>query len=477
MPAKKRAKKIRKSEEFQPARLRRPPRPPVLPSQAYSWDLPAIMSARDAQMRGQFRTAVQLASSMRTDHALQVARRNRLAPLRCLGIAITPGKGPRASAIAGEGEALFGAEGIAISRDTIATINGDLADHGIAVGYNDWTARDDGSRVDLVHRAWPLELVMWDATERQLLTQVEPGTEQEGLRSSLLQPITHGDGTWVVYQSHELHPWRQDAAILGCALVWAAHAFAMRDWSRGSASHGNAKVLGTLPEGQALQKLNDDGAQVLTDECQAMLDVVEDIAGLDQPSVVKAFGAEVEYLMNTSRAWEVWERLASSMEKAAAREYLGTDGTLGSMGGAPGVDISELFGVATTIVQGDITAISTGVRTGVMEPWAAVNHGDSSQVPTRSYLIVDPDEQRVREEAQKRRDETAKNEVAFTAAVKSRREAGFEVTQEWADKLAKQLGVERAVLVVSATPTAIDGPGASGDSAHGSNGQAQPEAS
>ena len=442
MGKKKRAAKIRKAQEFSPARLRRPPRPPVLPSSAYSWDLPAIMNARDAQIRGQFRTPVQLATSMRTDDAIFVARRNRLAPLRCLGIQITPGKGPRAGAIAGEADALFGQDGIAISRDTMASINGCLADHALAIGYNNWTARDDGSRVDLVHHVWPLELVTWDAQRRQLMTQVEPGTEPDGGSSSLLQPIVHGDGTWVVYRTHELNPWQQDAAVLDAALIWAAHAFASRDWSRGSASHGNAKVVGTLPEGAHLQEKNDDGVKVLTAECEAMLGAVEDVASLDQPSVVKAFGSDIEYTMNTSRAWEVWERLMTNRERAAARTYLGTDGTLGSMGGAPGVDIAQLFGVATTIVQGDITAIETGVRTGIMEPWGAVNHGDSSQVPRRSYKIVDPDEQRVREEL-------VKNEAAYSAAIVARRQAGFRVTQQWTDALAVQLGV--APLEMAAT--------------------------
>lgn len=449
MGKKKRAAKIRKSDEFSPARLRRPPRPPALPSAAYSWTLETIMNARDAQIRGQFRTPVQLATSMRTDSALHVARRNRLAPLRCLGVAIKPGQGPRAGAIAGEGEALFGADGIALSRETVASINGDLADHGVAIGYNDWTPRPDGSRVDLVHHVWPLELVTWDAQQRQLYTLVEPGTEPNGGRSSLLQPIVHGDGTWVVYQAHELQPWRQDAAILACALVWAAHAFASRDWSRGSASHGNAKVIGELPAGTPLQDTDDDGNVSISTEASAFLDLLEDVAGLDVPVGIRPTGAQVEYLMNTSRAWEVWERLITATERAAARMYLGTDGTLGSMGGAPGVDIAELFGVATTVIQGDITAIESGIRTGIIEPWGAVNFGDSAAVPSRKYLITDPDEQRVREEEQKRRDETAKNEAAFCAAVSARRGAGFEVTQQWADKLADELGVERLQLAAT----------------------------
>ena len=474
MGKKKRAAKIRKSDEFPSARLHRPPRPPVLPSTAYSWDLPSIMSARDAQQRGHFRTPVQLATSMRTDDAIFTARRNRLAPLRCLGVQIKPGRGARAGSIAGEAEALFGQEGIAISRETIASINGDLADHGVAIGYNDWAPRVDGSRVDLVHKVWPLELVNWDSARRQLYTQVESGSGTPGPYGEALHPITHGDGTWIVYQSHELHPWRQDAAILAAALVWARHAFAARDWSRGSASHGNAKVVGALPEGVPLQDSDDEGNTTISDEAAAFLELLEDLAGLDMPVGIKPAGSEVDYLMNTSRAWEVWERLMQNAEKAAARAYLGTDGTLGSMGGAPGVDIEQLFGVATTIVQGDISAITKGIRTGILEPWCAVNFGDSAACPKRKYRIVDPDEKRAEEDEQRKRDELVKNEAAYTEAIKARREAGFEVTQEWADNLADRLGVERAQLAVQPASSATVATPGNGAAAHGSNGQGLP---
>jgi len=435
MPANKRARRHRKADEFPIQRLMRPTRPPIVPAAAYSWTLEQIMSARDSQMAGRFDAPVKLAASMRTDDALAVAYKNRLSPLRALSVVIEPGRGSRADAIAGEGEALFGQDGIALSRATVADINGDLANHGVAVGYNSWMMRDDASRVDLEHHCWPLEFVWWDAARRQLMTQLDGGGG--------LTPIVHGDGRWTVYQSHESQPWRQDAAVLPGALVWAAHAFAARDWSRGSASHGNAKVVGELAPGVPLQETDaDTGVVSISDQAESFLDLLGDLSGLDMPFGIKPAGSTVDYLMNTSRAWEVWERLMSNREKAAARIYLGTDGTLGATGGAPGVDISELFGVATTIIQGDRATIDRGVREGVIEPWCAVNHGDSAQAPRRSYVLADPDEMRAREEHMRQ-------EAAFVAAIQARREAGFEVTQDWADKLADRLGVDRGALAVA----------------------------
>lgn len=437
MAASKRAKRTKQADSFQLAQLLSFLRPRVFTAGAYSWDLESIRAARDAQMMGRFSQAAKMAASMRTDDAIFTARKNRLAPLRSLAIALAAAPGPKGASICGEGDALFGQDGIAISRDTIADLNGDLADHGFAVGYNDWTTRKDGSRVDVVHHAWPMEHISWHAQERTLKTFGE-GDAAAGL----LIPITHGDGRWVVYRNHETLPWQQDAAMLPGALVWARHAFASRDWARGSASHGNAKVIGTLAEGVELQSKNEDGASVMTDDAAAFLALLQDVASLDTPVGIAPYGSTVQYLTNSSGAWEVWREMMISAEKAAAKIYLGTDGTLGAAGGAPGVDITALFGIATTIMQGDISAIERGLQTGVIEPWTAINFGDTSLAPRRRYVVTDPDTQRVRAEL-------ATNEAAMVAAVQARRAAGFVVTQEYCDKLSEQYGVEALELAAT----------------------------
>ena len=48
-----------------------------------------------------------------------------------------------------------------------------------------------------------------------------------------------------------------------------------------------------------------------------------------------------------------------------------------SQGGGPGIDIATLLGVSTVKVQGDLEALQRGFRTGVLEPWCAINFGDS----------------------------------------------------------------------------------------------------
>jgi hypothetical protein len=416
----KRARVIRDRAEFDPARLQAQVNPPKTNVGAVAWSLADIFSARDQQMLGRFYRAARLAESMRTDDALAVAFENRLAPQRCLPVSIKPAKGARAASIANEAEALFGQKGVGLRPETLTCIHGCLVNHGVAIGRNVMTPREDGTRVDVEMHVWPIEFVRWDSYKQCFVTQTEDGPEED---------IIHGDGRWVVFADHELEPWKY-GALLPAALVWARHAFAIRDWSKASVAHGNAKVVGELPEGVALQ----DAEGALTSEASAFLELLKAMSSADAPVGIRPAGSKTDYVTNNSTAWQVWSELVTNAEKAAARIYLGTDGTLGTQGGAPGVDIQALFGVAVTKIQGDLACIERSILTGVIEPWCAVNFGDSSLAPERLYEIPDADEDA-------RRDSFARRNQAFFADLKAAREAGFQPTPDYVEALAKQHGV------------------------------------
>lgn len=395
-----------------------------------AWTLEQIYAARDAQMRGNFRSVALAAEAMRTDDALFVAWGNRLAPQRCLPVVIEPKGGARGLPIAREADALYGENGIGVSVGTMSDLHDALVNHGIAIGYNIATVREDGSRVDIEHHAFPLQYVHYDST-RGLIATTDDGEEQ----------ITHGDGRWVVYGKHDVTPWKKDACVLPALLVWARHAYANRDWAKGSTSHGSAKVLGKLPEQMALQ----DGDGNLTQEAEMFLDLLEDIANADTPYGIAPFGSDVQMLANPSNAWQVWAELIGKAEKAAARIYLGTDGVLGSQGGAPGVDIDSLFGVAKTKVEGDLEALERGFYEGVLVPWCAVNFGDSSLCPRRAYVIPDADTDSISESLAKRR-------RAFFADIERVRGLGLVLDQSTIDELAESYRVPTFLL-----PPASDG--------------------
>jgi hypothetical protein len=416
----KKARKIRTSEEFarDVNRLLMPPRA----SKLLTWSLEAIAQARDCQLRGQFYKPVQMATAMRTDDAQYTAYKNRLAPQQCTKVEMVPADSTtRAKSIAVESESLFGQNGIGITPQTIADIHSSLVDHNLAIGIIDRQPREDASRVDTYLRFWSLSSVRWDEFKRVLVTQVEGGQDEE---------IHHGDGRWIVFAKHEDEPWTKDAAIIPGASVWGIHAFALKDWAKGSRGHGLAKIIAQLKEGTPLQKTDETGK--LTDEpseeAQAMLDLLEGFADGDSPVGLAPSGSTTSYLSNAATNWNIFDKLVTSREQAFARIYLGTDGTLGSKGGAPGVDIETLFGVAATHVEGDLRCIEDALLTGIIEVWTAVNFGDSKLAPKRRYILPDRDADAARDAEHKRRGD-------FFAAIELAKKNGFEITADYVDTL------------------------------------------
>lgn len=441
LAASKRARVVRDRSEFDVGQLASLVRSPMVPAAAHSWSIEQIVAARDAQMSGRFRMPARLAESMGTDDAIFTARGVRLAPVQSLGVSLTAGKGPKGARVADEAEALFGLNGAAVSSETVTTLRTHLADHGVAFGAITWRPRADGSRWDPQLVAWPIEFVWWDTARGQYVTQVrrydsEPDpssplwTPQPVGVGSPIEPIVHGDGRWVVFAKSELLPHRLDAALLPAAMVWARHAFAMRDWAKGSASHGNPKVIGELPENTALS----DAEGGLTAEASSFLTMLQAVASQDSPIGIKPANSKIDYMVNSSGAWEVWVKLAETAERAAARIFLGTDGVLGAQGGAPGVDISALFGVATSKIQSDLACIERGIQSGLISPWCAVNWGDDKSAPLRSYVFPDPDEAATLANF-------AQRNAAFNADIKGYRENGFALDQAFIDTIAEKHNV------------------------------------
>jgi hypothetical protein len=417
--------KVRTEEEFKPvlASFVRHPRREL---GAHCWSLETIRGARDAQARGDFRLPVAMAKAMRTDDALFVARRNRIAPQNAIAATLTCADTARAKPVLRKAQA-----SCLVSRSTLAGIAGTLADHGIAIGYVDHEVDDLGTRTDFKLTEWPLEHVKWNASREVLETAVRDGGARED--------IVHGNGRWVVFRKYLIEPWNQEACILPGALVWAAHANGIRDWAQASLSHGQAKIMGELPAGISIR--GPDGV-ALSAEAQAFLDMLIGVVSGEQGAGLRPAGSKTDFLANGSTAWQVFSELIMNREKAAARIYLGTDAILGSVGGAPGVDISALFGVATTIIQGDFAAIEQALRTGFYEPWAAVNYGDSSYAPSLVYEFPDPDE------SQKGEQHAAKV-TRLVEIVDGLRRQKFEVTQDAVNEHAARLGLKPAPMLAA----------------------------
>lgn len=421
-------KRVRQAKEFEgaPSFLPQRQRVPV-----DSWSLATIRSARDAQMRGDFSQAVRLAEILRTDDALFTAYLNRLAPQTAIGCELKSCGNARGDAVAKRA-----ANGVIAPRDVIAGIHGTMVNHGIAIGYLLHEPSEDGSRVTFRLTEWPLEHVKWNASLERLETTV-----RDGLRV----PITHGDGHWIVFRKFHDRPWIQDACLLAAAMVWGAHAQGLADWAGSSKSHGLNKLIGELPEGVSL--LADD-AGTLTAEATAFLAMLQDLVSGEVGAGIRPAGAKTDIVSNNATNYQVFSELILDRKKAATAIYLGTDATLGAAGGAPGVDISALFGVATTKIQGDLEAIQEAMNTGAYQPWTAINEGDSRYAPSLVYLMPDPDAKAKSEE------EATKLQRLFD--VLDRMAArGFVIDQPTVDRVSKLLGIAEPPKLAEATSRAV----------------------
>lgn len=412
--------KIKKREDFtgSPGGLvvngTRSPRRPVFTT---SWTMEKIRAARDAQLRGDFKLPVQLAESMRTNDALFVAYHNRIAPQSSVGARLIGHDSARGLAV--KNKCL---RQTVTPRSVLASIAGTLADHGMAIGYNKHIPDEYGTSISFRLTEWPLEHVKWNESLQLFETATEGGPRV---------PIVHGDGRWTIFSKFEDRPFSKEAAVLPGSFVWAAHTEGLGDWANTSAAHGRSKIMGELPEGMVLQ--DEDGN--LTPEAESFLRMLQDIVNGESAAGIRPAGSTTEFLEASSTAWQVFKELILNREKAAARIYLGTDAILGSVGGAPGVDISTLFGVASTKVQGDFEAIESGLSSGFYEPWTAINCGDSRYAPSLKYQLPDPDEDRKSDDEKKKLDR-------FFEIIEKMRTNGFEVNEEAVNDVAARVGLK-----------------------------------
>lgn len=402
--------------------------PPRQQGGGYTWNLEAIRSARDAQLRGQFDRPVRLAEAFRTNDALFTAYQTRVAVQNAIRLLWSPADTDAGRAIAPIAE-------LAVSAPQCVreSIVGTLANHGIAVGYVLHETVADAERGAVVRMRlteWPLEHVRYNPSTCTLETRT---------RDNGAVTIMHGDGRWILFSKFGVAPWTQDACVLPGALVWAAHGGCMADWAAASFSHGQPKVVGKLREGTTLQ--NPDGTT--TPEAHAMLNTLAALVGGDAGAGILPAGSEALLLYNGSTAWQVFKELGLDRAKAAQRIYLGTDATLGSQGGAPGVDIAALFNVASTRIQGDLEALERGFREGMIVPWCAMHGVAPEDAPELTYAMPDVDGER-------RSAQEASAVERLGAIVDTMKKAGLEVTQDTIDALVQVLGVSVPCTVAAA---------------------------
>jgi hypothetical protein len=387
-----------------------------------SWPLDAIRGARDAQLNGDFAKAAPLGTAMRLDDAIFVAHHNRTAPIGSLNLAVDSAGTTRGDSIAKKAKDL-----VTAPRSVLLSLASTLVLHGVAFGQVTRETLDDGEEVAMSVKEWPIEFVKWNETKGLYETKVDGGEVVD---------IVHGDGEWIIFAKQDTLPHQHEACVLPGSLIFAAHLDSIKSWNAASSSHGQAKLIGELPEGVPLQE-GDEGT--LSAEAAAFLSMLTDVISGESGAGIRPAGSKTDFVANGSSAWQVFSELAMNREKAAARVWLGNDGVLGSVGGAPGVDIATLFGVATTKVQGDVDAIEKGLYEGLYVPWTAVNFGDARLAPRLKFEIPDADA------AQKNEQKKAAR-LAFFEAIELLKKNSMVIDQPVIDAIAEEYGVDAPLL-------------------------------
>lgn len=433
MAASKRAKRVRQASEFDLVRLARPAGTPRRQALLGGWDSDSILSAREAQQRGDYRRPAQLVAALQTDPVIYSARKNRLAPTGGLGVAVVAGSDTvRGRAIRDEAEALFGVRGVGIAQTTIESLHGALADHGEAVGILVWTPRADGSRVDTQLIAWPMDCIRHELHTGKILALREDGSTEE---------VVHGDGRWCVIRAAEIRPYEY-GAIVPLARVFEQRAYGARDRGLAAGSIGTPKIAGQLPEGVAIN----------SPEGQAFYAAVENMHG-NLPYMVGPHGSRVEVLGGGNVAHEIFADILASGASEASRVYLGSDEPGATEGGSNYIRSQRLFGVRNDVVESDLRALELGIASGVILPWTAVNFGDSSVAPVRRWEMPDPDQDA-------RLDSLGRRRMAFYADLEAAKRARVVVDQAFVDDLAREYGIRAPRLMQSAPDAAAPSDGA-----------------
>jgi len=378
---------------------------------AGTWDFERVRAARDAQMRGDFRTSAALAEAVKTDPAIFGALLNRLCPHRRL----TRTWSSVNAKITAEAERTFPQDGVNLSAQTIADIFEGIVQLGVQVSQNRCTVSSDGSRIDFRLEPWPMRSVWFDWATCELKTLTTKG----------IKVIRHGDGKWVVSHLHAAMPWEW-GTVKAIAEDWARRVLHKRDRSLNSETHGEGKYIGELPESVKLESATGQK-------------FVEMVMGLRErrSGGVHPHGASVKMLEAISQMWQIWKEAIGSLDKDIARAYLGQDGTMVNEGGNY-IKAAELAGVRYDLVEGDIKGVAAGINTGVLRPWSIVNLGRDAEIKT-GWALPDPDEQAKREAYGKRVD-------AFNKAIGEMRANGFVIDQPLVERVAREFGIEAPKL-------------------------------
>lgn len=373
-----------------------------------AWPIERIRQHRDAHQEGRVWAGKQLARAMLRSAEVKAALAQRVAP--ALGIAAVLEGGSERVRV--ELEPALSRRGLMYPAPARKRVHYDLAMCGLAILQNDWRPRPDGSRWDLRLRPWSLEATEWSPNDGVYIAH----TRERGR-----QPIIHGAGKWTVIEPLADGGF-DDGAVIPLALAFAGAGYNAIDRAGSSRAIGSPKLLGKLPPGIA----------VSANEGLAMLDALETLMA-GRAVQTYADQSEVKPLEFTGSGWQIFGDADKSYTSKIFLALTGQDGGASNSGGSY-TKALILEGVLFALVEADVTAESTGITTGALRPYAALNYGDPEEAASLEWPLPDPEEDA-------RLESVAKRHKALTDIITARRAAGLTVTQKDVDELAAAMRI------------------------------------
>jgi hypothetical protein len=279
-----------------------------------------------------------------------------------------------------------------------AHLEGELADMGLGIGALSWQPSGGGGEWAPVFTPWPLDATRVDTITGQLYATFADGSEE---------PITPGDGRWVMIRSALVRPWEMGAIRCIAASV-LERCYARRDASRASEAAGQSPIVATAPRD--------------ADKVKELPEFVASVQGITagKQGMFKAEGFSVDRLWSKGDIADVFFRIAEIGSADVAIGYLGTDGTMSK--GTTGTygAVAVLDGVRYDLVEADCAALRAAWRQ-IALPFAVYNFARADLAPCLDIDVPDPEED-AHEAAEHK--ETRESRAAFHAEITIARAAG-----------------------------------------------------
>lgn len=275
----------------------------------------------------------------------------------------------------------------------------------------------------LYTRRWPTWATQYVRSRRQFIAFTNDGPVD----------MVDGDGKWtLIADSEEPH-------FMGTIVALPEEVISGIFTKRALASYidkyGNPKWVAEMPPGTGVR----------TAEGEAFFDAISTIRGPDGFGVIPN-GAKVDIRGLVAGASTVIKDALESHWQYIAASLLGSDGT---MTRGTGVYSAPIFaGVRRDLVDRDLRCMVRGTNSGHITPYLRFNYAQSIaaakswQSPYLDIPLPDPD-------ADARIKSYSDRVLTFHKIIKEERSAGFEITQDRVEQLAKSLEITAPKLVVN----------------------------